>query len=115
MTECPDSEMAYSDEVFYLTGIYMSIIFLLGVFLNFGVIIVFSRIEIKRRNILNALIISISISNLLQSIVSYPINAAAAFHSQWIFGDSVCVIDGFLVLWMALSSINHLAVFSIER
>ena len=107
--------MAYSDEVFYLTGIYMSIILLLGVFLNLGVIIVFNRLEIKRKNILNVLIISISISNLLQSIVSYPINAAAAFHSKWIFSYSVCVIDAFWVHWMALASINHLAVFSIER
>ena len=108
-------EMAYSDEVFYIIGVYMSIVSIISLLVNLVVIIVFKKLEKKKKGILNLLIINISISNLLQSTVTYPINVFAAFHTKWIFGDTVCVAYAFWVHLMALASINHLAVFSIER
>ena len=110
-----DNLQSHSKEVFYIIGVFMSIILLLGVFLNLAVIIVFWSLEKKKKNTLNILIISVSISNLLQSVIAYPISASTAFHTQWIFGDLVCIVDAFWVHWMALVSINHLTVFSLER
>ena len=107
--------MGYSDKVYYIIGAFMTIILILGVCLNLVVIIVFRKFEKKHKNILNSLIISVSISNLLQSIIAYPINASVAFHTRWIFGNSLCILDAFWVHWMALVSINHLVAFSVER
>ena len=107
--------MTYSEELFYGIGVYISIILILGAFLNIAVIAVFIKLERRHTNTLNALIISISISNSLQSFVAYPLNATSAFHTKWIFGEWPCTLDAFWVHWMALTSINHLAVFSLER
>ena len=107
--------MASSDETYYILGVCMTLLLMLGTCLNLVVITVFRKLERKHKNLLNALIISVSVSNLFQSFIAYPINVVAAFHGKWIFGNSACIIDGFSVHWMALVSINHLVVFSVER
>ena len=104
-----------SDGVLYSFGVIMAIVLILGIFLNLVVIAVFRNLEKRRKNILNEVIISVSVCNFLQTIVAYPVSTSISFNADWMFEDEFCIADAFWVHWMALASINHLVVFSVER
>ncbi|XP_067672104.1 parapinopsin-like [Haliotis asinina] len=62
----------------------------------------------------NLFIMSLSICDILMAIVS-TISCAASFSHGWVFGHVVCVLEGFMVYFLGLTSMYLLAAISVDR
>ena len=93
--------------VFYVLGIIISVI------LNLLVIVVLLSKKSKV-NLLDLSIVSLSISDLLQSGIGYSLEIYGFIKEEWV-DDSTCKGGGFAITFLALVSICHLVGISIER
>ena len=103
------------DFIYYAIAGYQIAIFILSVPANSIVIGLFIRRYKENASILNLMVISLSLSHLLQSALAYPLNVIAGFENHWSMGTSLCYFEAFWVLWMAVASVNHFVIISIER
>nr|XP_045612178.1 parapinopsin-like [Procambarus clarkii] len=103
-----------SEEGYYITAFCLLFIATFGIFNNLVVIIVMVRNK-KLRTPLNALLLSLAMSDLGISLVGSPVSLMAALHRGWYFGPGVCVGYAFLMSFFGIASITSLTVLSFER
>lgn len=92
---------------FYICGVIISML------LNSLVVIVMAT-KGKQVNHLDLLMLSLAISDVLQTATGYPFEIYSLFNSTEI-EETPCTIAGFSITFLALVSICHLAGISIER
>ena len=100
-----------------MTVIFSVVLTLVTVFsllLNSLVLSIFYHIRDKI-DAKDILLVSLAISDLLQSIFGYPLEIVTAPKGKWIFGSDACIFSGFSVTFLGLVSISHLVCLAAER
>ncbi|KAK3089570.1 hypothetical protein FSP39_004694 [Pinctada imbricata] len=107
-------------------GIYMPLSAYDGVavtLLLIGTIIVFENalviwVFITRKTLhthMNIFVVHLAITDILMVFFSYPLVIFAAFHRFWLFGQVLCILEGFSVAFLGYSSIFILCAISVDR
>ncbi|XP_060071534.1 rhodopsin, G0-coupled-like [Ylistrum balloti] len=99
---------------FQLIGIFISICCVLGVAGNLLIIIVFAKKRSVRRPI-NFFVLNLAVSDLIVSLLGYPMTAVSAFSNRWIFKTIGCKIYAFICFNSAVSSIMTHAALALCR
>ncbi|XP_061661262.1 teleost multiple tissue opsin b [Syngnathoides biaculeatus] len=86
----------------------------LGFVCNSVVLAMFLRYRALRTPI-NLLLVSISVSDLLVSVLGTPFSFAASLRGRWLIGRAGCVWYGFVNACLGIVSLISLAVLSYER
>ncbi|XP_014828728.1 PREDICTED: pinopsin-like isoform X1 [Poecilia mexicana] len=86
----------------------------LGFLSNFLVLALFCRYRALRTP-MNLLLVSISVSDLLVSVLGTPFSFAASTQGRWLIGRAGCVWYGFINACLGIVSLISLAVLSYER
>ncbi|KAK5617325.1 hypothetical protein CRENBAI_007654 [Crenichthys baileyi] len=86
----------------------------LGFLSNFLVLALFCRYRVLRTP-MNLLLVSISVSDLLVSVLGTPFSFAASTQGRWLIGRAGCVWYGFINSCLGIVSLISLAVLSYER
>ncbi|XP_056219701.1 teleost multiple tissue opsin b isoform X2 [Seriola aureovittata] len=85
-----------------------------GFLSNFLVLMLFCRYRALRTP-MNLLLVSISLSDLLVSVLGTPFSFAASTQGRWLIGRAGCVWYGFVNAFLGIVSLITLAVLSYER
>ncbi|XP_034561844.1 teleost multiple tissue opsin b [Notolabrus celidotus] len=85
-----------------------------GFLTNFLVLTLFCRYRALRTP-MNLLLVSISVSDLLVSVLGTPFSFAASTQGRWLIGRAGCVWYGFVNACLGIVSLISLAVLSYER
>ncbi|XP_041824293.1 teleost multiple tissue opsin b [Melanotaenia boesemani] len=85
-----------------------------GFLSNFLVLALFCRYRALRTP-MNLLLVSISVSDLLVSVLGTPFSFAASTQGRWLIGRAGCVWYGFINACLGIVSLISLAVLSYER
>ncbi|XP_022604509.1 pinopsin-like [Seriola dumerili] len=85
-----------------------------GFLSNFLVLMLFCRYRALRTP-MNLLLVSISLSDLLVSVLGTPFSFAASTQGRWLIGRTGCVWYGFVNAFLGIVSLISLAVLSYER
>ncbi|XP_061523023.1 teleost multiple tissue opsin b [Phycodurus eques] len=97
-----------------LVAACLGLIGTLGFVCNSAVLAVFLRYRALRTPI-NLLLVSISVSDLLVSVLGTPFSFAASVRGRWLIGRAGCVWYGFVNACLGIVSLISLAVLSYER
>ena len=96
------------------TGLYTVVVLLLlvGNFLTLF-IISFNR---QMRTVPNMLVASLAVTDFLLGLISTgPLGISTLAASRWPFDDTTCQYQGYIVVTVALSSTQHLALMAVNR
>ena len=99
----------------FITECFLILLTVIGATFNSFVIYVFIKIYSRSKQLLDAIIISLAISDLLPCISAYPIIAAKILLRDFLNSRLYCKVEGFLVHLMAIASISHLGALAYER
>ncbi|XP_077410535.1 teleost multiple tissue opsin b [Vanacampus margaritifer] len=97
-----------------LVAACLGVIGTLGFACNLAVLAMFWRFRALRTPI-NLLLVSISLSDLLVSVLGTPFSFAASIRGRWLIGRAGCVWYGFVNACLGIVSLISLAVLSYER
>ena len=97
-------------------AVVFSFLFISGSVLNGFVILTC----LKCRKILlsqpkDFVIISLAISDFVQSFFAVPLGLSSAVAREWLWGHPGCIWYGFITAWVGLVSITHLVYSAVER
>nr|AGB67490.1 c-like opsin [Tripedalia cystophora] len=108
------AENAREDGIYNLIGLVLTLIFILGIFLNGVVIVIFHFLHEETKRCADLLILSVSYCNLLH-VSTYPLNIVSSFQHHWGYGTALCQMDGFWIHSLSIVSVAHLTALSFER
>uniref|UniRef100_A0A3Q2XW59 Teleost multiple tissue opsin b n=1 Tax=Hippocampus comes TaxID=109280 RepID=A0A3Q2XW59_HIPCM len=97
-----------------LVAVCLGLIGTLGFLCNLVVLAMFLRYRALRTP-MNLMLVSISLSDLLVSVLGTPFSFAASIHGRWLIGRAGCVWYGFVNACLGIVSLISLAVLSYER
>ncbi|XP_056155213.1 teleost multiple tissue opsin b [Lampris incognitus] len=97
-----------------VVAVCLGVIGTLGFLSNFLVVTLFCRYRTLRSPI-NCLLVSISVSDLLVSLLGTPFSFAASTQGRWLIGHAGCIWYGFVNACLGIVSLISLAVLSYER
>ncbi|CAL8295019.1 unnamed protein product [Lota lota] len=97
-----------------VVAVCLGVIGILGFLNNLIVLTLFCRYRMLRSPI-NCMLVSISVSDLLVSLLGTPFSFAASTQGRWLIGRSGCVWYGFVNASLGIVSLITLAVLSYER
>ena len=93
--------------------LYAFIVFI-GTVGNFAVLLVLYKNH-RLRNIPAYFVISLAISDIVMLDLCAPFSIAVLMMGHWMFGNVLCQIQGFVVMWVACASLGTLALVAINR
>lgn len=93
--------------------LYAFIVFV-GTVGNIAVLLVLYKNH-RLRNIPAYFVVSLAISDIVMLDLCAPFSIAVLITGRWMFGDLLCQIQGFLVMWVACASLGTLALVAINR
>ena len=73
------------------------------------------RSRALRRKIQNYYIIALTISDLLPTVLCFPMGLAVVILGRWPFGDTLCQVQGILTYYFACFSVLTLTLIAINR
>lgn len=86
----------------------------LGTVGNFAVLLVLYKNH-RLRNIPAYFVVSLAISDIIMLDLCAPFSIAVLMTGDWLFGDLLCQIQGFIVMLVACASLGTLALVAINR
>ncbi|KAK3730748.1 hypothetical protein QZH41_007127 [Actinostola sp. cb2023] len=95
-------------------GCWLSIIIFIGVFGNILVIIVSvqgTRVRSRGKD----LIVSMACADMMESLNMIFVLITAVSYGEWIFGDVICTLHGFMTNQFVIASMYSLMVISVNR
>ena len=99
-------------EVIYC--IILTLVTVFSVVLNCLALFIFFIIRYKL-DPKDVLLISLAVSDLLQTVLSYPLTIGASRQGKWIYGSDACIFSAFSMTFLGLVSISHLLCLAVER
>lgn len=81
---------------------------------NFAVLLVLYKNH-RLRNIPAYFVVSLAISDIIMLDLCAPFSIAVLMTGDWLFGDLLCQIQGFIVMLVACASLGTLALVAINR
>ncbi|KAK3730746.1 hypothetical protein QZH41_007125 [Actinostola sp. cb2023] len=95
-------------------GCWLSIVIFIGVFGNILVIIVSVQgTRVRTRG--KSLIVSMACADMLESLNMIFILITAISYGEWIFGDVMCTLHGFVTIQFIITSVFSLMAISVNR
>ncbi|OWF45539.1 pinopsin-like [Mizuhopecten yessoensis] len=104
-----------SGTTYLCIGIYQTLMGLSSILCNGFVIIVLLKGKPKYNVMHNILLLNMAITDLLISVIAYPLSASSSLNGSWVYSDETCVFYGFWVFCLAMGNMNTLAVIAICR
>ncbi|XP_071107209.1 parapinopsin-like [Haliotis cracherodii] len=98
---------------YHLIGALFVITIIISVLANGCGLLVFMKNK-TLRSPTNLFIIALCVCDMLMCSCS-AVACAASFSHGWVFGDVVCVLEGFMVYFLGLTSMYLLAAISVDR
>ena len=69
----------------------------------------------RLRSLANMFIVALAVSDLLISVSCMPLSVATLIQGRWIFGTSVCRLQGAAMFTFSLASLNTMGVIAVSR
>nr|QVK45897.1 G protein-coupled receptor [Proales similis] len=95
-------------------GLYTAIVFAASLVLNTTLLLIFYHHR-SLCSSLNKFVISLTLFNLIGSILEYPPIIWSNFSCGWPFGYAACIFSGFVMYWVGCASIFLMVAISLER
>lgn len=67
------------------------------------------------RSVTNVFVLTLAVSDIVMSFTAMPLSEGALVAGEWIFGSTLCHIQGFLVHFLAFVSLQVMALTAINR
>ena len=67
------------------------------------------------RSVTNKFVLTLAFSDIVMSLICTPLSEGSLIAGEWIFGDRLCHIQGFLTLFLAFLSLQLMAITAINR
>ena len=106
--------VAWTTASVIVTALPLCVVILIGIFGNLMVVLISTkgnRVRTKGR----ALIASLAFADTLESTNLIFMLVSVSHYGQWIFGDALCQLNGFLTTEFVISSMYSLTAISINR
>ncbi|XP_048589965.1 beta-1 adrenergic receptor [Nematostella vectensis] len=68
-----------------------------------------------RRNTTNVLIVGLAVSDILQALIGMPLTCGVLLTGKWIFGEFLCKVQGFWLLFLGFVSLHSMALTALNR
>ena len=98
----------------WIEAIFLAIVNIMAISGNISVCYAVYRNQ-RLRSIINMFIVALAVSDLLISVCCMPLSVAILVQSRWIFGTTVCQLQGFVVFTFSLASLNTMGVIPVSR
>ena len=92
----------------------MSLVFVTSLLGNILLCVVIYRAKIQRR-VTNYYIVTLSCAGILMAVVDMPFIIAVLLKGEWIFGESLCDLQGFTVLVLAIGTQLMIGLTAVNR
>ena len=98
----------------WIEAIFLAIVNTMAISGNVSVCYAVYRNQ-RLRSLANMFIVALAVSDLLISVSCMPLSVATLVKSRWIFGTTVCQLQGFAIFTFAMSSLNTMGIIAISR
>ena len=98
----------------WIEAIFLAIVNTMAISGNISVCYAVYRNQ-RLRSVSNMFIVALAVSDLLTSFSCMPLSVATLVQSRWIFGTTVCQLQGFAIFMFAMSSLNTMGIIAISR
>ena len=98
----------------WIEAIFLAIINMMAIFGNISVCYAVYRNQ-RLRSVSNMFVVALAVSDLLISVSCMPLSVATLVQSRWVFGTTVCQLQGFAIFTFANSSLNTMGIIAISR
>ena len=95
-------------------AVFLAIINIVAISGNISVCYAVYRNQ-RLRSLANMFVIALAVSDLLISVCCMPLSIATLVQGRWIFGPTVCRLQGFAILTFSLSSLHTMGVIAVSR
>jgi len=69
----------------------------------------------RLRSLANMFVVALAVSDILISVCCMPLSVAALVQGRWIFGTSVCQLQGVAMFTFSLASLNTIGFIAVSR
>ncbi|XP_060082834.1 pinopsin-like [Ylistrum balloti] len=104
-----------SSSGYLCVGLYLTLLGLSSILCNGFVILVLIKAKPKYNVMHNVLLLNMAVTDLLISLVAYPMSATSSLNGTWLFNGEACTFYGFWVFSLTVGNMNTLAVIAICR
>ncbi|EDO45473.1 predicted protein, partial [Nematostella vectensis] len=87
----------------------------LSLFGNILICFVIIQTNGLRRNTTNVLIVGLAVSDILQALLGMPLTCGVLLTGKWIFGEFLCKVQGFWLLFLGFVSLHSMALTALNR
>ena len=98
----------------WIEAIFLAIVNIMAISGNISVCYAVYRNQ-RLRSLINMFIVALAVSDLLISVCCMPLSVAILVQSRWIFGTTVCQLQGFVVFTFSLASLSTMGVIAVSR
>ena len=98
----------------WIEAIFLAIVNVMAISGNISVCYAVYRNQ-RLRSVSNMFIVALAVSDLLISFSCMPLSVATLVQSRWIFGTTVCQLQGFAIFTFAMSSLNTMGIIAMSR
>ena len=99
---------------YMLSGIYLCIIGVLGVFANVLIVLVFWKYR-RLRTATNLFLLNLGLCDLAVALLDVIFSIVSTWQQRWMFSEATCITYGFLHYFFACVTVSTLAGISIDR
>ena len=98
----------------WIEAIFLAIVNTMAISGNISVCYAVYRNQ-RLRSVSNMFVVALAVSDLLISVSCMPLSVATLVQSRWVFGTTVCQLQGFAIFTFAMSSLNTMGIIAISR
>ena len=98
----------------WIEAIFLAIVNIMAISGNISVCYAVYRNQ-RLRSVSNMFVVALAVSDLLISVCCMPLSVATLVQSRWVFGTTVCQLQGFAIFTFANSSLNTMGIIAISR
>ena len=98
----------------WIEAIFLAIVNIMAISGNISVSYAVYRNQ-RLRSLANMFIVALTVSDLLISVCCMPLSVATLVQGRWIFGTSVCRLQGVAMFTFSLASLNTMGVIGVSR
>ena len=98
----------------WIEAIFLAIVNIMAISGNISVCYAVYRNQ-RLRSVSNMFVVALAVSDLLISVCCMPLSVATLVQSRWVFGTTVCQLQGFAIFTFAMSSLNTMGIIAISR
>ena len=98
----------------WIEAIFLAIVNTMAISGNISVCYAVYRNQ-RLRSLANMFIVALAVSDLLISFSCMPLSVATLVQRRWVFGATVCQLQGFAIFTFAMCSLNTMGIIAMSR